>query len=184
MPLVVETKDNCITAATNVVKNNVVPIFSMSSVTGAGIDLMKRFLHLLPPCMGKKEVEKLEQEQPEFQVDELFVVPGVGPVVGGLVTQGVILENMHLNIGPFDTGGFARVRVSSIRRNKATCRLVRAGHSVSLTRYSAQERNGMNGWEAQDCKACQYIQANVCVLFQPTEIFRGFQITVLIGNIR
>ena len=32
--------------------------------------------------------------------------------------------------------------------------------------------------------ACQYFQANVCLLFHPTEIFRGFQTTVHIGNIR
>ena len=45
--------------------------------------MVKRFLHLLPPGAGIKEREKLEQWPPEFQVDELFDVPGVGTVVGG-----------------------------------------------------------------------------------------------------
>jgi len=188
VPLIVKTGDDCITAATNVVKNNVVPMFCMSSVSGAGIGLMKRFLHLLPPCMGQKEVEKMEQEQPEFQVDELFVVPGVGTVVGGLVTQGIIVENMTLNIGPFDTGGFKSVRVTSIRRNKAACRLVRAGQSAALALDIPpnQLRKGMvmTAEETTERSACQYFQANVCVLFHPTEIFRGFQTTVHIGNIR
>ncbi len=40
--------------------------------------------------MGEREAEKLEQEVPEFQIDELFEVPGVGTVCGGLVTQVVI----------------------------------------------------------------------------------------------
>ena len=31
-------------------------------------------MHLLPPGVGEKEVEKLEQETPEFQIDELFEV--------------------------------------------------------------------------------------------------------------
>ena len=35
---------------------------------------------------------------PEFQVDELFDVPGVGTVAGGLVTQGIIVENMALKV--------------------------------------------------------------------------------------
>ena len=45
--------------------------------------MLKRFLHLLPPGAGVKEREKLEQLPPEFQVYELFDVPGVGTVVGG-----------------------------------------------------------------------------------------------------
>ena len=45
--------------------------------------MVKRFLHLLPPGAGMKEKEKLEQGSPEFQIDELFDVPGVGSVVGG-----------------------------------------------------------------------------------------------------
>ncbi len=48
-----------------------------------GLGMLKRFLHLLPPGAGIKEREKLEQWPPEFQVDELFDVPGVGTVVGG-----------------------------------------------------------------------------------------------------
>jgi elongation factor 1-alpha len=72
--------------------------------------------------VGEREAEKLEQEGPEFQIDELFEVPGVGTVCGGLVTQGFIVENMPLAVGPFDDGKFKVVKVSSIRRNKAACR--------------------------------------------------------------
>ncbi len=52
--------------------------------------ISRRFLYLLPPGVGEREAEKLEQEVPEFQIDELFEVPGVGTVCGGLVTQVVI----------------------------------------------------------------------------------------------
>ena len=51
-------------------------------------------------------------------------MPGVGTVVGGLVTQGYIVENMPLLLGPFEDGKFRDVFVSSIRRNKAACRSV------------------------------------------------------------
>ncbi len=54
------------------------------------IVVSRRFLYLLPPGVGEREAEKLEQEVPEFQIDELFEVPGVGTVCGGLVTQVVI----------------------------------------------------------------------------------------------
>ena len=56
VPLVVKTEDDCITAAANSLKENVVPIFCMSSVQGTGIPEIKRFLHLLPPGMGQKVI--------------------------------------------------------------------------------------------------------------------------------
>merc|ERR1711963_1039434 len=124
---------------------NIVPIFCVSSVEGTGLERVKQFLHLLPPGVGQVEASKLEQELPEFQVDELFDVPGVGTVAGGLVTQGIIVENMPLNVGPFEDGSFKTVHVSSIRRNKAACRLVRAQQSAALALDipSSQLRRGM-----------------------------------------
>ena len=98
VPLVVKSSDDCITAAANQLKNNIVPIFCVSSVEGTGLERVKQFLHLLPPGVGQVEASKLEQELPEFQVDELFDVPGVGTVAGGLVTQGIIVENMALKV--------------------------------------------------------------------------------------
>ncbi len=80
VPLVVRSEDDSITAAGNALRDNVVPVFCVSSVSGSGLDKVKWFLHLLPPGAGVKEQEKLEQENPEFQVDELFDVPDVGTV--------------------------------------------------------------------------------------------------------
>merc|ERR1711962_1380971 len=49
VPLVVKSSDDCITAASNQLKNNIVPIFCVSSVEGTGLERVKQFLHLLPP---------------------------------------------------------------------------------------------------------------------------------------
>ena len=108
------------------------PIFCVSNVTGSGMDMVRRFLHLLPPGAGLKEQEKLEQEHPEFQVDELFDLPHVGTVVGGLVTQGIITEGVTMNVGPCEDGTFQPVTITSIKRNRAPCRLVRATQSAAL----------------------------------------------------
>ena len=68
VPLVVKNSDDIITAVSNTPKENVVPIFCVSSVSGSGMAQVKKFLHLLPPGAGLKEQEKLEQANPEFQV--------------------------------------------------------------------------------------------------------------------
>ena len=127
-----KNSDDLLNAVSNTPKENVVPIFCVSSVSGSGLTEVRRFLHLLPPVAGLKEQEKLEQSNPEFQVDEIFDVPMVGTVVGGLVSQGIITEGMTLNLGPFEDGAFKPVVVTSIKRNRAPCRLVRATQSAAL----------------------------------------------------
>ena len=67
-----------------------------------------------------------------FFSDEIFDVPYVGCVVGGLVTQGIITEGMTLKLGPFEDGSFRPVIITSIKRNRAACRLVRATQSAAL----------------------------------------------------
>lgn len=165
VPLVVKTSDDCITAASNSLSNNVVPIFIVSSVAGSGLGDVKQFLHLLPPGVGAGEASKLDQELPEFQIDELFEVPGVGTVAGGLVTQGIIVENMALKVGPFEDGTFRLVQVSSIRRNKAACRLVRAQQSAALALGIplCQLRRGMvaTSPQGEQPQACQYFQVSL-----------------------
>ena len=111
VPMVVESSDDCITAASTSLNSDVVPVFRVSSLSGAGLADIKQYLHLLPPGVGQSEANRLDQELPEFQIDELFHVPGVGTVAGGLVTQGIIVENMPLNVGPFEDGSFKTVHV-------------------------------------------------------------------------
>ena len=187
VPLVVRCDDDSITAASNALKENVVPIFCISSVTGSGLDVIKRFFHLLPPGAGLKEQEKLEQDNPEFQIDELFDVPGVGTVVGGLVTQGIITEGMTMNIGPFDDGSFQPVVVNSIKRNRTGCRLVRAMQSAALAIDFplSNLRKGMSLIDprATEAVSCQYFQAKV-MSHHTREIFRKFRTSVHVGNVR
>lgn len=68
-----------------------------------------------------------------FQVDQVFFVPDVGPVVAGSLLRGTIKEDESLVIGPTTTGKFLPVTITSIRRNRAPCRNVRAGQGASLS---------------------------------------------------
>ena len=166
------------------------PIFCVSSVTGAGLDKVRQFLHILPPGAGPKMQEKLEQEHPEFQIDEIFDVPGVGLVVGGLVTRGIITEGISLSLGPFEDGTFKRsVIVNSIRRNRSGTRLVRASQSAALAIGDTPVATVRRGMVLLDPRAgtpqpCFRFQAEVRLLFHPTEIVSGFRTTVHVGNVR
>lgn len=190
VPLIVHSEDDSITAANTALKEkSVVPIFCVSSVTGIGLDKVRQFLHLLPPGAGPQEQERLEQEHPEFQIDEIFDVPGVGLVVGGLVTKGIITEGISLSLGPFEDGSFRPVIVSSIKRNRAACRLVRASQSAALAICDISTSVVRRGMVLLDPRAgtpepCVRFQAQVSLMFHPTEIVQGFRTTVHVGNIR
>lgn len=131
-PFLVQTNDDVITAGARKFPKQIVPIFCVSNVTGEGLDLLTRFLFVLSPGISNAEKERLEQEPSEFIVDEIFKIPGVGSVVGGLLVKGVLTEDTEMRIGPLQDGSFYPVNVQSIHRNRAPCRVVRAGQSASL----------------------------------------------------
>ncbi|KAL3289896.1 hypothetical protein HHI36_023285 [Cryptolaemus montrouzieri] len=187
VPLVIETIDDVITAGTNQLTENVVPIFCISSVNGDGLELLLKFLHVLPPGISSKEKDRLEQELAEFQIDENFRAGNIGQVLGGLLTKGVISEGAKLQIGPMKDGSFRKVCVKSIHRNRVPCRVVRAGQSaaICLDTYIPNLRNGMV-LVSNDLKVygCLYFQATISVIYHATGIHQGFETTVHIGNIR
>ncbi|CAG9855168.1 unnamed protein product [Phyllotreta striolata] len=187
VPLIIKNEDDVITAGANQLTENVVPIFCVSSVSGEGLELLLKFLHVLPPGVSIKEKERLEQESPEFHIDENFKAGDVGQVLGGLLTKGVITEGTKMQIGPMKNGSFQNIAVKSIHRNRVPCRMVRAGQSaaVCLDTYIPGLRNGMVLLSAdQSAKGCMFFQASVSVLFHATAIYPGFQTTVHIGNVR
>ena len=47
---------------------SITPIFTLSSVSGESLDLLKVFLNILPPLSNSKEQEELMQQLTEFQV--------------------------------------------------------------------------------------------------------------------
>ncbi|XP_055956923.1 GTP-binding protein 2 [Patella vulgata] len=92
IPMRIENEDDAITAATSFDTQKVTPIFLVSSVTGQNLPLLIKFLNVLPPLKSRHDREKLVQDHTEFQIDELFTVPGVGTVVGGTIQRGSIKE--------------------------------------------------------------------------------------------
>lgn len=191
VPYLISNEDDVLNASAHQGQEQIVPIFCVSNVTGAGHDLLTKYLYVLSPGISNSEKERLEQEPTEFQIDEIFKVADVGLVVGGLLCKGVIMENVQLRIGPMADGTFHPVTVQSIHRNKAPCRVVRAGQSASLAFYSDNLpplRTGMvilPDYDEDDSAIGSYFfQARISVLFHATHINKGFQATIHIGSIR
>jgi GTPase len=72
VPLVVKNEDDVITAGSNQLSENVVPIFCVSNVTGDGLELLTKFLHVLPPGISIKEKERLVQVHVSSWSSEAF----------------------------------------------------------------------------------------------------------------
>ena len=76
-----------------------------------------------------------------LQIDEIFTVPEVGAVVGGTLFYGTISEDSKLLIGPSSLGHYLPVTVTTIQRNRAPCRLVRAGQAATLSLGNVASRD-------------------------------------------
>ncbi|XP_035218281.1 GTP-binding protein 2-like isoform X2 [Stegodyphus dumicola] len=188
VPFQVNNEDDALTAASSFASDKIAPIFSVSCVTGKGLDLLYTFLNVLPPTINQKDREYLMQQPAEFQVDETFHVPDVGIVVSGLLTSGVIHEGDNLLVGPSDSGKFSPAKVLSLHRHKVPSRVVRACESATLALSSQTEISFRKGMVliSQHVRppVCYFFQAKIQVLFHSSNICAGFQASIHIGNIR
>ncbi|XP_055365874.1 GTP-binding protein 2b isoform X2 [Betta splendens] len=185
VPMVVSNPDDAVTAAQQFTQSAcITPIFTLSSVSGESLDLLKVFLNILPPLSNSKEQEELMQQLTEFQVDEIYSVPEVGTVVGGTLYR----EGERLVVGPTDDGRFLRLKVGSIQRNRSACRVLRAGQAATLALGSFDRSLLRKGMVMVSPKmnptiCCQF-EAAIVLLFHAKTFRRGSQVTVHVGNVR
>ncbi|KAK3803793.1 hypothetical protein RRG08_026028 [Elysia crispata] len=187
IPIRIENLDDAITAAESLDSRKITPIFMVSCVSGKNLDLLKQFLNILPPVTPSSERERLAQDTTEFQIDELFSVPDVGPVVGGIIQRGSIREGDHLLLGPCENGTFMDVKVKTVHRNRLPCRLIQAGQAACIALAEVERdvlRKGMvliSPDSSPSC--CKEFEADVYVLFHNRSITVGFQTTIHIGTV-
>ncbi|XP_029949835.1 GTP-binding protein 2-like [Salarias fasciatus] len=189
VPLRVVSADDAVSAAQQFTQSAcVTPIFTLSSVSGQSLELLKVFLNVLPPLGNSKEQEELMQQLTEFQVDEIYSVPDVGTVVGGTLYSGVCREGERLVVGPTDEGRFLRLKVGSIQRNRSACRVLRAGQAATLALGSFDRsllRKGMVMVSPRmNPTICCQFEAAIVLLFHAKTFRRGSQVTVHVGNVR
>ncbi|XP_023686829.1 GTP-binding protein 2-like isoform X1 [Paramormyrops kingsleyae] len=189
VPVVVSSTDDAVTAAQKFAQSpSITPIFTVSSVSGHSLDLLKVFFNILPPLSNSKEQEELMQQLTEFQVDEIYTVPEVGTVVGGTLYSGICREGERLVVGPTDQGDFLDLTVCSIQRNRSACRVLRAGQAATLALGSFDRsllRKGMVMVSPEmEPTICWLFEAEIVLLFHAKTFRKGFQVTVHVGNVR
>lgn len=79
--------------------NNICPIFPVSSVTKEGFKVLTSFISRLEK-LKEITLEEAIQQPFEFEINENFLVEGVGLVVSGIVKTGVVTLNKLCLLGP------------------------------------------------------------------------------------
>lgn len=176
IPFHIKSEDDVITCSKNIASDRVTPIFMLSSVTGENLELLRKFLNLLPV---RRDWEKRTKESAEFVIDQTFFVTGVGTVVSGIVNQGSISANDVLLLGPDSNGQFKPAQIKSIHCKRVAVKRVQAGQQASFAlkkEKRAQIRKGMVLVENKDvAKALWEFEAEVVVLYHSTTIKSNYQ---------
>lgn len=183
VPVMVRCSDDVVLSATNFVSERLCPIFQVSNVTGANLDLLKMFLNLLTTRMTGADTQPAE-----FQIDDTYSVPGVGTVISGTCLQGCIRLNDTLLLGPDPLGHFVPIAVKSIHRKRMTVAEVRVGQTASFSLKKikrSQIRKGMVMVSPEvKPQACWEFEGEILVLHHPTTISSRYQAMVHCGSIR
>lgn len=176
LPVLAKSMDEVTLAAQNIVNDRVVPIFSVSNVTGEGLELLRAFLNLVPSRRNWREhIDK----PTEFTIDETFVVPGVGTVVAGTTTSGSVSLGQVLNLGPDGRGKFVKAQVKSVHYKRTPVKRVVAGQAGSLALKKIKRSAVRKGMVLLDASilagAAWEFQAEVLVLYHGTTIREGYE---------
>ena len=185
IPIVIRNDDDVIISAKNIVTGRIAPIFQVSNVTGEDLDLLKKFLNLLP--VNKKWEDEINKTV-EFHIDETFSVTGVGTVVAGTLVGGTVSIDDILQLGPDEAGRFKEVKVKSIHNKRLPVKTVIAGQTATFALRKIPRTAIRKGMVLLDNnikpKVSKEFEAEILVLYHSTTIQINYQAVIHTGTIR
>jgi elongation factor 1-alpha len=153
--------------------DSIVPVLKTSAVTLEGYELLNKLLAALP------EREKALDKPFLMFIDRVYDVTGVGTVVSGTIRQGRLQAGKELMLGPDASGGFEKVKATSIemhyhRLSEADAGLV-VGIAIRGIKHEEIERGMILCEEQLKPKAVKSFEAEILVLHHPTRIANGYE---------
>lgn len=185
MGLVIKTEEDFASAIKSIQNDRVVPIFLVSNVTGENLDMVRKFLNVLPPRI---EWNLLKDQHGEVLVDETYSVTGVGTVLGGTVMSGTIKSGDTMMLGPDGNGVFSKVVIKSIHVKRTPTSIATPGKTGGFAIKKSKSfcpRKGMVLVSPEaNPKASTYFEADVVVLYHSTTIHKNYQPVVQCLTVR
>ena len=175
IPMFVQNEGDVLVSSSSFVSERVCPIFQVSNVTGDGLDLLRLFINLL-----SNTKDKYDSKLPvEYQITDTFSVPGVGTVVSGTITCGLVHVGDSLLLGPDTNGSFVSAQVKSIHRKRVNVPCASAGQSASFALKKIKRASIRKGMvllgKTLDPKATFEFDAEILVLYHSTTIKEKYQ---------
>ncbi|GAA5925577.1 uncharacterized protein JCM15063_005062 [Sporobolomyces koalae] len=163
------------------------PIFTLSSVTGESLDLLKTFLNVVRPITTTENYPV--DANFEFSIDSIFSVPFTGTVVSGVVMAGRVRPNDTVLMGPDSLNAFVPVAIKSIQRKRVNVDYAEAGQSVSFALKRIKKsavRKGMVllGQTSVPPSSVRRFEGVALVLYHNTLITERYQAMLHSGTIR
>lgn len=182
-PIKVKTNEDVLICARQVKTCSVVPIFTISSVSGHGLDHIKMFLNVL-----EKRPDVADKKKVEYHIDNKWSVSGVGTVVGGHLVSGSININDKLWIGP-NNGKYEHVTVRSIQCKRVPVQTVGHGSYVCLglkkyNRSDVRRGNVMVSHVSQHVLCTKFTATIKVMKCHSTTIRIGYEASVHASSIR
>jgi len=126
---IITDKSDMEIAAKAMPSNQSCPIFSVSNVSGEGLDKLKEFLGLISSRVSISGQFGLPTDPVEFFIDGNYQVKGVGTVVTGTLLSGTVRPGQVLQLGPTKVGGFTLVQIKSIHCKRVDVEEAQAGQA-------------------------------------------------------
>ena len=194
-PIFIESEDPDLdNIAEQIPDGKICPVFTISNVTGEGVDDLKKFMSMLTSRIYKTGKFRPPSEPVEMLIDGFYMVTGVGPVIAGTLTSGTVCTNDHLLLGPDNVGKFKEVIVRGIHYKRLPVEEVVSGQvcCFNIKPVGKKEqikrsifRKGMIlvGKDAEPESVWEFV-AEIVILHNPTTIKSNYQAVIHCGVIR
>lgn len=107
-----------------------VPIFTISNVTGVGLDLFKRYLFRIP---NRIDYTPFENDPFEMSVIETFNVQGIGTVAHVFLAKGTARVGDQVLVGPDSVGKYHKSKLRTIQFKRMNVDFVLPGRHCTVS---------------------------------------------------